>query len=114
MMAVRQAKYFLLLMAHSGDVDYDDDDEIQIDIFFSVSKLPDELAQPRVDDDRIGFFAIAYWDLGLHAPAGTASSRDADKRVKLINRWPLEKDTSVCWQGIGVDQCKKEGEAHRE
>ncbi|MBW4642984.1 MAG: zinc-dependent metalloprotease [Goleter apudmare HA4340-LM2] len=52
-------------------------------IHYSLSELPKNNYQPRLADERVGYFITAYQDL----------SRDdrADPFVRYINRWHLEK-----------------------
>jgi Met-zincin/Domain of unknown function (DUF5117)/Domain of unknown function (DUF5118) len=52
-------------------------------IHYSLSQLPNNKFQPRLADDRIGYFITAYQDL----------SKDdrGDPFVRYINRWNLEK-----------------------
>lgn len=52
-------------------------------IHYSLSELPKNNYQPRLADDRVGYFLTAYQDL----------SRDDryDPFVRYINRWNLEK-----------------------
>lgn len=51
---------------------------------YSISVIPDNTGyQPRVADQRIGYFTTTYTDLGKF--------KDEDKRIRYINRWKLEK-----------------------
>jgi len=53
-------------------------------LHFSISEIPDNTGyQPRVADDRIGYFTTAFNDLGKFKKDQT--------RVRYINRWFLEK-----------------------
>jgi hypothetical protein len=53
-------------------------------LHFSISEIPDNTGyQPRVADDRVGFFTTAFNDLGKFKTGQT--------RVRYINRWHLEK-----------------------
>ncbi|MBD2194063.1 MULTISPECIES: zinc-dependent metalloprotease [Calothrix] len=53
-------------------------------IHYSLSQLPNNKYQPRLADDRVGYFITAYQDL----------SKDdrGDPFVRYINRWNLEKE----------------------
>lgn len=51
---------------------------------YSIRNVPDSSGyQPRVADERIGYFTTAYRDLGKF--------RDDQKWVRYINRWNIEK-----------------------
>ena len=52
-------------------------------LHYSISQLPNNNYQPRLADDRVGYFITAYQDL----------SKDDinDNFVRYINRWHLEK-----------------------
>src|ERR1051325_1665674 len=51
---------------------------------YSISQIPDNTGyQPRVADDRVGYFTTVYRDLGKFT--------DKEKWVRYINRWNLEK-----------------------
>jgi hypothetical protein len=79
----------------SDDEDEEDSDETQsfitvpdsrgftLRVHYSLSQLPNNNYQPRLADDRIGYFITAYQDL----------SNDERKEpfVRYINRWHLEK-----------------------
>lgn len=53
-------------------------------VHYSLSQLPNNKYQPRLADDRVGYFITAYQDL----------SKDdrGDPFVRYINRWNLEKE----------------------
>ncbi|MBD2354106.1 zinc-dependent metalloprotease [Tolypothrix sp. FACHB-123] len=53
-------------------------------IHYSLSQLPNNKYQPRLADERVGYFITAYQDL----------SKDdrGDPFVRYINRWNLEKE----------------------
>ncbi|WP_353933111.1 zinc-dependent metalloprotease [Okeanomitos corallinicola TIOX110] len=52
-------------------------------IHYSLSQLPNNNYQPRLADERVGYFITAYQDL---------SKNDSnDQFVRYINRWNLEK-----------------------
>ncbi len=83
------------VMNFSGSSDDDEDEETQsfmtvpdsrgftLRVHYSLSQLPHNNYQPRLADDRIGYFLTAYQDL----------SNDERKEpfVRYINRWHLEK-----------------------
>ncbi len=51
---------------------------------YSISQIPDNTGyQPRVADDRVGYFTTVYRDLGKFT--------DKEKWVRYVNRWNLEK-----------------------
>lgn len=51
---------------------------------YSISLIPDNTGyQPRVADERVGYFTTVYRDLGKFT--------DKDKWVRYINRWHVEK-----------------------
>jgi len=51
---------------------------------YSISSIPDSTGyQPRVADDRVGYFTTVYRDLGKFT--------DREKWVRYVNRWNLEK-----------------------
>jgi hypothetical protein len=50
----------------------------------SMVKLPEEPMQPRVWDDRVGFFNVGFADYG-------DDSEHAVKNVRYVTRWRLEK-----------------------
>jgi hypothetical protein len=53
-------------------------------LHYSISQLRENPAyKPRLADERIGYFTTVYRDLGKFS--------DADKWVRYINRWHLEK-----------------------
>jgi hypothetical protein len=53
-------------------------------LHFSISDIPDNTGyQPRVADNRVGFFTTTYSDL--------AKYNDRETRVRYVNRWHLEK-----------------------
>ncbi|RAM52169.1 MAG: peptidase M43 [Hapalosiphonaceae cyanobacterium JJU2] len=83
------------VMNFSGSSEDDEDEETQsfitvpdsrgftLRVHYSLSQLPNNNYQPRLADDRIGYFLTAYQDL----------SNDERKEpfVRYINRWHLEK-----------------------
>jgi hypothetical protein len=51
---------------------------------YSISQIPDNTGyQPRLADDRVGYFTTVYRDLGKFS--------DREKWVRYINRWHVEK-----------------------
>ncbi|WP_413176038.1 zinc-dependent metalloprotease [Anabaena azotica] len=52
-------------------------------LHYSLSQLPNNNYQPRLADDRIGYFLTAYQDL--------STDDNNDPFVRYINRWNLEK-----------------------
>lgn len=51
---------------------------------YSISRIPDSTDyQPRIADNRVGYFLTAYRDLGKF--------RDDQVSVRYVNRWKLEK-----------------------
>ncbi|MBD2146729.1 zinc-dependent metalloprotease [Sphaerospermopsis sp. FACHB-1194] len=52
-------------------------------LHYSISQLPNNNYQPRLADERVGYFITAYQDL-------SRDDRD-DNFVRYINRWNLEK-----------------------
>ncbi|MCP6761043.1 MAG: zinc-dependent metalloprotease [Fischerella sp. CENA71] len=83
------------VMNFSSSSDDEEDEETQsfitvpdsrgftLRVHYSLSQLPNNNYQPRLADDRIGYFLTAYQDL----------SNDERKEpfVRYINRWHLEK-----------------------
>ncbi len=60
-----------------------DDRFIPIKVHYSFSKLPDVPMQPRLADERVGYFLTVHKDF----------SRDTDENfwVRFVDRWRLEK-----------------------
>ena len=53
-------------------------------LHYSISKIPSSTGyKPRKADERVGYFTTSYTDLGKY--------KDDETRVRLINRWHLEK-----------------------
>ena len=63
-------------------------------LFFSIMRLPQVPMKARVADDRAGFFAIRYKDLGMSSSPNSAfrQTEDIDRTVTIINRRRLEKN----------------------
>jgi hypothetical protein len=56
---------------------------VTINIHYSISKIPQTSYQPRVADDRIGYFLTVVKDF--------SSSADREQFIRYINRWDLQK-----------------------
>ncbi|OYU25536.1 MAG: hypothetical protein CFE41_20865 [Burkholderiales bacterium PBB2] len=54
-----------------------------VNVAYNLVQLPEVPMQPRIMDDRVGFFSIARVDFG--------SDAQESKRERLITRWRLEK-----------------------
>ncbi len=54
-----------------------------INVHYSISKIPSTGYQPRLADDRVGYFVTAVKDF--------SSKSDRDQFVRYINRWDLQK-----------------------
>ncbi len=70
----------------NGAVSFDtvpDSRGVTIHVHYSISKLPETGYQPRLADDRVGYFLTAIKDY-------TDSTR-RDRFVRYINRWDLRK-----------------------
>ncbi len=52
-------------------------------LHYSLSQLPENNYQPRLADERVGYFITAYRDLSTKDPS--------DPFVRYVNRWNLEK-----------------------
>lgn len=57
-----------------------------INVHYSISKIPSNGYQPRLADDRVGYFITAVKDF--------SSKSDRDQFVRYINRWDLQKADS--------------------
>lgn len=60
-----------------------DNRAFSLGIHYSISQLPDEGYQPRLADERVGYFISAYRNL--------ADDTSRDPFVRYIQRWHLEK-----------------------
>ena len=72
--------------ASGGQLDIDtvpDSRGVTINVHYSISKIPQTSYQPRVADDRIGYFLTVVKDF--------SSRSDRDQFVRYINRWDLQK-----------------------
>lgn len=70
-------------LAFSGDDGVVDARGITLVIHYSLAKLPDERYQPRLADQRVGYFLSATKDF--------ASKNPDTEFVRRVNRWRLEK-----------------------
>ena len=53
-------------------------------LHYSISRIPKNTGyQPRIADQRVGYFTTSYVDLGKY--------KEDETRVRFINRWHLEK-----------------------
>lgn len=72
--------------ASGGQLEIDtvpDSRGVTINVHYSISKLPQTSYQPRVADDRVGFFLTAVKDF--------SSKGDREQFIRYINRWDLQK-----------------------
>ncbi len=72
--------------ASSGNADIDtvpDSRGATINVHYSISKIPNTGYQPRLADDRVGYFLTAVKDF--------SSKSDRDQFVRFVNRWDLQK-----------------------
>jgi hypothetical protein len=75
--------------ASSGSVEFDtvaDSRGVTINVHYSISRLPQTGYEPRLADDRVGYFLTVLKDF-------SKKSRD-DRFVRYINRWDLRKADS--------------------
>jgi hypothetical protein len=75
--------------ASSGNMELDtvpDSRGATINVHYSISKIPSNGYQPRLADDRVGYFLTAVKDF--------SSKSDRDQFVRYINRWDLQKADS--------------------
>jgi hypothetical protein len=56
---------------------------VTVNVHYSISLLPQNSYQPRLADDRVGYFVTALKDFSQQV--------DEDRFVRYINRWSLEK-----------------------
>lgn len=73
-------------------VQYDDNRSSTYSLFFSLMRLPQVPMKARVADDRVGYFAIRYNDLGMSKSSAFRQTDDIDRTVTIINRRRLEKN----------------------
>ncbi|MCX7593224.1 MAG: zinc-dependent metalloprotease, partial [Fischerella sp.] len=83
------------VMNFSGNSSDEDDEEMPgftalpdsrgftLRVHYSLSQLPNNNYQPRLADDRVGYFITAYQDV--------SNDERRDPFVRYINRWHLEK-----------------------
>jgi hypothetical protein len=72
--------------ASSGTAELDtvpDSRGATINLHYSISKIPSNGYQPRLADDRVGYFLTVVKDF--------SSKSDRDQFVRYINRWDLQK-----------------------
>ncbi|MGI9455605.1 MAG: zinc-dependent metalloprotease, partial [Aeoliella sp.] len=72
--------------ASKGTTDIDsvaDSRGVTVNVHYSISRLPESDYQPRLADDRIGYFLTVVKDF--------TKSENEDRFVRYINRWRLEK-----------------------
>ncbi len=73
--------------ASSGNIEFDtvpDSRGATINVHYSISMLPQSGYQPRLADDRVGYFLTAIKDF--------SKKSDEDRFVRYINRWDLQKN----------------------
>jgi hypothetical protein len=73
--------------ASSGTMELDtvpDSRGATINVHYSISALPQTGYQPRLADDRIGYFLTAVKDF--------SKKSDEDRFIRYVNRWDLQKD----------------------
>jgi len=73
--------------ASGGSVEFDsvaDSRGVTINVHYSISRLPDTGYQPRLADDRVGYFLTVLKDYSKK------ETRD-DRFVRYVNRWDLRK-----------------------
>jgi hypothetical protein len=77
--------------ASGGQLEIDtvpDSRGVTINVHYSISKIPQTSYQPRVADDRVGYFLTVVKDF--------SSKADRDQFIRYINRWDLQKaDTNL-------------------
>ena len=74
--------------ASSGQQEIDtvpDSRGVTINVHYSLSKITSTGYQPRMADDRVGYFLTAVKDFSKN------SDRDRDRFVRYITRWDLQK-----------------------
>jgi hypothetical protein len=72
--------------ASGGQMEFDtvpDSRGVTINIRYSLTKIPTTGYQPRLADDRVGYFLTVHKDF--------SSKGDKDNFVRYINRWDLQK-----------------------
>lgn len=72
--------------ASSGTQEIDtvpDSRGVSINVHYSISKIPQTNYQPRLADDRVGYFLTAVKDF--------SSKGDREQFIRYINRWDLQK-----------------------
>jgi hypothetical protein len=56
---------------------------VQVNVHYSISRLPEDGYKPRVADDRVGYFLTVLKDF--------SENEDEEHFVRYVNRWHLEK-----------------------
>jgi len=72
--------------ASAGKISFDtvpDSRGVTINVHYSISKLPQTGYQPRLADDRVGYFLTVVKDY--------TTSVEQDRFIRYINRWDLRK-----------------------
>jgi Met-zincin/Domain of unknown function (DUF5117) len=72
--------------ASGGNIEIDtvpDSRGVTINVHYSISRIPNTGYQPRVADDRVGYFLTAVKDF--------SSKSDREQFVRFIDRWDLQK-----------------------
>lgn len=72
--------------ASSGTQEIDtvpDSRGVSINVHYSISKIPQTNYQPRLADDRVGYFLTAVKDF--------SSKGDREQFIRYVNRWDLQK-----------------------
>lgn len=72
--------------ASGGQAEFDtvpDSRGVSINIHYSITKVPQSSYQPRLADDRVGYFLTVVKDF--------STKNNRDNFVRYINRWNLEK-----------------------
>jgi hypothetical protein len=75
--------------ASSGQIELDtvaDSRGVTVNVHYSISKIPQTGYQPRLADDRVGYFLTVVKDF--------SSKSDRDQFIRYINRWDLQKADS--------------------
>ena len=91
--------------ASSGNQQIDtvpDSRGVTINVHYSISRIPQTGYQPRLADDRVGYFLTVVKDF--------SSRSDRDQFVRYVNRWDLQKGDAA----LAVSPPKKAIEFHIE
>lgn len=76
--------------ASGGQMEIDtvaDSRGVSLNVHYSISKVPSSSYQPRLADDRVGYFLTVVKDF--------SKTSDRDQFVRYINRWHLEKPSGA-------------------